>query len=177
MSPNVEVLVETFERVKKENGGPRKLGLRFYERLFEKYPQVRPLFKTPPEQQHVKLLASVAAIVASLKDPERLMPYLRAMGIRHVAYGTLDGHYGAVGENLVAVLGEHLSAEGEWTEEMAEAWKTALQVVSEVMIDAAAHPEQYAAELRGAGFKLDGFRPDTDKPWDLPAQTPTAMAG
>lgn len=167
MSLNVEILVETFERAKKENGGPRKLGLRFYERLFEKYPQVKPLFKTPPEQQHVKLMASVAAIVASLKEPDRLMPYLRAMGIRHIQYGTQDGHYGAVGENLVAVLGEHLSVEGEWTEEMATAWQGALQTVSDIMIEAANNSEKYVEELQVTGFKPDGFRSDTDKPWEL----------
>lgn len=176
MSLNVEVLIETFERAKKENGGPRKLGLRFYERLFEKYPQVRPLFKTPPEQQHVKLMASLAAIVASLKEPERLVPFLHAMGIRHNAYGTQDGHYAAVGENLIAVLGEHLSVEGEWTEAMAEAWAAALQVVSGVMIDAAGHPEKYSEELATAGFKPDGFRGDTIKPWDLPPNPSISLA-
>lgn len=177
MSLNVELLVETFERAKRENGGPRKLGLRFYERLFEKYPQVKPLFKTPPEQQHVKLMASVAAIVASLKEPDRLLPYLRAMGVRHIQYGTQDGHYNAVGENLVAVLGEHLSAEGEWTEEMATCWHEALQTVSDIMIEAANNPEQFTAELRATGFKPDGFRSDTDKPWELQeAESPLPAA-
>jgi hemoglobin-like flavoprotein len=167
---NVEMLVETFERAKRENGGPQKLGLRFYERLFEKYPQVRPLFHTPPEQQHIKLMASLAAIVASLKEPERLLPYLRAMGIRHVAYGALNGHYGAVGENLIAVLGEHLSVEGQWILEMVDAWQEALQVISEVMIEAAGHPEQYADQLTLSGFRPDGFKSTSSKPWEMDSE-------
>lgn len=171
MTLNVEVLAETFERAKKENGGPRKLGLRFYERLFEKYPQVKPLFKAPPEQQHVKLMTSIAMIVSALKDPERLLPYLRAMGIRHIAYGTENGHYGAVGENLIAVLAEHLSVEGEWTEEMATAWGDALATVSDIMMDAAAQPEKYQAELHQAGFMADGFRLDKGQPWELSQKT------
>jgi methyl-accepting chemotaxis protein len=155
---NIELLEQTFARAKRENGGAHTLGLRFYERLFEKYPQVRPLFHTPPEEQHKKLLASVAAIVASLKDSERLLPYLRAMGVRHLAYQTEDGHYPAVQENLVAVLGEHLSKEGEWTPEMAAAWTEALEVVSRVMIEAAHEPEKYEVEFRRAGYGPDGFK-------------------
>jgi hemoglobin-like flavoprotein len=176
MSLSVEILSETFERAKKENGGPTRLGLRFYERLFEKYPQVRPLFNTPPEEQHKKLMASIGSIVAALKYPDRLMPFLHAMGIRHVAYGTLSAHYPAVGENLIAVLKEHLSAEGQWTEEMENAWKDALSVVSEVMIDAADHPDQYADELKNAGYLPSGFRPDTATPWVMDEKQPDTVA-
>jgi methyl-accepting chemotaxis protein len=167
MTLQVELLEKTFARAKNENGGAHKLGLRFYERLFEKYPQVRPLFKTPPEQQHLKLMASIAAIVVALKDPERLLPYLHAMGIRHIAYGTENGHYAAVGENLIAVLKEHLSVEGEWTEAMEQAWSEALTAVSDIMIQAADNPELYSGELNAAGFNADGFRPDTNKSWEL----------
>lgn len=172
MTLNVDLLRRTFARAKTENGGLRRLGMRFYQRLFEKYPQVRPLFNTPPEEQHVKLMASVGAIVAAVAEPERLLPYLHAMGIRHLEYGTENGHYAAVGENLVAVLGEHLSVEGEWTPEMRETWELALQTVSDIMIDAANRPEEYAPELLAAGYGPDGFRADTDAPWEPPASEP-----
>lgn len=167
MTLNVALIAQTFERAKAENGGLRTLGLRFYERLFEKYPAVRPLFSTPPEEQHKKLMASVGAIVASVTNPTVMLPYLRAMGIRHIAYKTESAHYGAVAENLVAVLAEHLSKEGEWTPEMKANWEAALQVISEVMIDAADHPEQYHAELAASGYQPDGFRSTGAKPWEL----------
>lgn len=167
MTLNVALIAESFERAKKENGGLRTLGLRFYERLFEKYPSVRHLFTAPPEEQHKKLMASVGAIVASVTNPEVMLPYLRAMGIRHIAYKTENGHYGAVAENLVAVLDEHLSKEGEWTDEMKANWEEALQIISEVMIDAAAHPEQYETELTAAGYQADGFKSNNAKPWEL----------
>ena len=167
MSLNVALIAETFERAKKENGGATALGMRFYQRLFEKYPAVRPLFKTPPEEQHKKLLASVAAIVATVTQPEKMVPYLHAMGIRHIAYGTENGHYAAVQENLVAVLGEHLSQEGEWTAEMKENWEAALQVISEIMIEAADHPEKYSQELLKAGFLPNGFKTNDPMPWVL----------
>ncbi len=167
MSLNVELLRETFNRAKTENGGATRLGLRFYERLFEKYPAVRPLFKTPPEEQHKKLLASIASIVSSVTNPEQMMPYLYAMGIRHVEYGTLDAHYPAVQENLVAVLGEHLSKEGEWTEEMADTWNTALKVVSDVMIKAANDPEAVKDDMLKAGFLPNGYKVNAGIPYEM----------
>lgn len=167
MTLNVALIAETFERAKKENGGATALGLRFYERLFEKYPAVRPLFKTPPEEQHKKLMASVGAIVATVTQPEKMLPYLHAMGIRHIAYGTENAHYPAVQENLVSVLGEHLSKEGEWTPEMEENWNTALKVISDVMIAAADSPEAYREELMKAGFLPNGFKTGDLKPWEL----------
>jgi len=167
MTLNVALIAESFERAKKENGGLRTLGLRFYERLFEKYPGVRHLFSTPPEEQHKKLMASVGAIVASVTNPEVMLPYLRAMGIRHIAYKTESAHYGAVSENLVAVLAEHLSKEGEWTEELKANWEEAMQIISDVMIDAATHPEQYVKELEAAGYQADGFKNNNPKPWEL----------
>lgn len=61
MSLNTALIAQSFQRAKDENGGLSSLGLRFYERLFEKYPGVRHLFHTPPEEQHKKLMASVGA--------------------------------------------------------------------------------------------------------------------
>ena len=167
MSLNVDLLKETFNRAKAENGGLRSLGLRFYERLFEKYPQVKPLFSTPPEEQHKKLMASIGAIVSSLTEPEKMVHFLQAMGVRHLKYKTESGHYAAVSENLVAVLGEHLSKEGAWTPEMKESWEDALKAVSKIMIEAADDPESCKENLLNAGFDADGFRKNTEQPWVL----------
>ena len=165
MSLNVALLRETFERVKVENGGATALGMAFYKRLFEKYPSVKPLFHTPPEEQHKKLVASLGAIVAGVEQPERLLPYLHAMGIRHLKYKTENAHYGAVGENLLAVLSEHLSKEGQWTPEMQETWEAAIGVVAKTMIEAADNPEAYKNELAKMGYEQDGFRKNDSEPW------------
>lgn len=164
---NTDLLRDTFQRARQENGGLTRMGMRFYERLFEKYPQVRPLFHTPPEEQHKKLMASVGAIVASAQNPSELLPYLHAMGIRHLKYGTENGHYAAVGENLVAVLSEHLSVEGEWTSEMQETWEAALKLVSDIMIQAADNPESFTDELKKSGYEADGFSKRSNEPWKL----------
>ncbi len=167
MPLNVQLLRDTFERAKKENGGATALGMRFYARLFEKYPQVRPLFKTPPEEQHKKLLASLSSIVCAIEKPTVLLPFLHAMGIRHLKYKTENSHYAAVSENLVAVLTEHLSKEGEFTEEMRSTWEAALKTVSEIMIEAADNPERFEADLATAGFEPNGFKKNDPRPWVL----------
>ena len=167
MTLNVALIAETFERAKLENGGLRALGLRFYQRLFEKYPGVKHLFNTPPEEQHKKLMASVGAIVASVTQPEKMLPYLHAMGIRHLEYKTENAHYPAVQENLVAVLAEHLSVDGEWTDEMAENWNAALTVISDIMIEAANNPDACKQELLDAGFLPNGFKVSDPKPWEM----------
>ncbi len=164
---NPQTLRDTLNRIKAENGGITPFGLRFYARLFEKYPQVKPLFNTPPEEQHKKLVASIAAIVALVEKPDKLKPYLHAMGIRHLAYKTENDHYPAVAENLLAVMEEHLSKEGEWNDDLKSNWSAALDVVATVMTEAADAPEQFKDELATAGFEPDGFRKDTQRPWDL----------
>ncbi len=169
MTLNAALLNETFQRAKKENGGLRSLGLSFYERLFSKYPQVKPLFNTPPEEQHKKLMASIASIVAAVTDLERLLPYLRAMAIRHLKYKTESAHYAAVAENLVAVLAAHLSVEGEWTSQMQSAWEEALNTVNQVMIEAAENPDKYKDELEKNGYEADGFKKTDREPWVLKA--------
>ena len=167
MNLNVALIAETFERAKAENGGLTTLGMAFYTRLFDKYPSVRPLFHTPPEEQHKKLMVSLAAIVSSVTHPDVMLPYLHAMGIRHNHYKAEDAHYGAVAENLLAVLSQHLSVEGEWTEAMASNWAEALTTIAGVMIDAAHHPEQYQGELAAVGYQPDGFKANDPTPWVL----------
>lgn len=168
MGLQLDVLKATFQRAQQENGGARALGLRFYERLFEQYPGVKPLFKTPPEEQHKKLLASIGAILSSATNPEQMVPFLQAMAIRHVSYGTDNAHYPAVKENLVAVLGEHLSKEGQWTEAMAQAWNEALDAVNSVMTEAASNPKACEDNLKKAGYLPNGFRVKQEEtPWEL----------
>ncbi len=163
MTLDTTLLRKTFERAKVENGGTRALGLAFYSRLFEKYPSVKPLFHTPVEEQHKKLMASLGAIVAGVEQPERLLPYLHAMGIRHLKYKTENAHYDAVGENLMAVLADHLSKEGEWTVPMAETWAAAIGLVAKTMIEASDKPDMFREELATFGYEPDGFRKTTPK--------------
>lgn len=131
MGLNVEELRRSFDLI-----APRaeELSQKFYDKLFQDYPGVLPLFQhVELEEQRTKLIASLQMIIKSL-DNDDLVPYLEAMGQRHEEYGAEEEHYGAVGATLLSVMGELL--EDEWTEELEGIWNEALTTVSEIMISA-----------------------------------------
>jgi len=103
MSLNIELLEESFQLVV-PNGDA--FASRFYERLFQKYPAVQPLFQhVEIKQQKKKLLGSLVLVIQNLRKPEVLQQALMDMGGRYVGYGVQSGHYAAVKENLLAVRG------------------------------------------------------------------------
>jgi chemotaxis signal transduction protein/hemoglobin-like flavoprotein len=134
---NVELLEQSFEAVKPH---AETLVERFYENLFEQYPEVQPLFANADmAEQRGKLLSALATVVASLRQPDALVPHLEELGRRHVAYGAEPAHYEAVGTVLIETLGE--IAGDLWTDELRDAWSDAVTLVATVMIDAASAVE------------------------------------
>jgi hemoglobin-like flavoprotein len=60
----------------------------FYARLFAAAPVVKPLFTaTDLRRQKRMLLAALVLLRKSLRDLDRIVPALRDVGARHVAYG------------------------------------------------------------------------------------------
>jgi hemoglobin-like flavoprotein len=116
----------------------------FYVRLFEAAPAVKPLFaSTDLPRQKAMLLATLVLLRKSLRNLEPLVPKLRELGARHVAYGARAEHYPVVGEVLIASMAAVLGA--AWTSEYEEAWGEAFGVVAAAMIDGAASAEVAAA--------------------------------
>ena len=133
MTLNVELLEQSFQLVAPQGDA---LVARFYERLFQKYPDVRPLFQhVKMKQQKKKLLGSITLIIQNLRKPELLQHALMEMGGRHVGYGVQPGHYAAVKENLLAVLAEF--AGEAWTPQVNQAWSEALSLVNTIMLEGA----------------------------------------
>jgi methyl-accepting chemotaxis protein len=130
MALQVELLESSFKLVAPQG---EALVTRFYERLFKKYPAVKPLFKkTSIKDQKKKLLASLVLVIQNLRRPEKLTPVLQDMGARHVGYGAKPAHYDAVGENLLAVLGEF--AGSAWTPQVKQAWTEAYGAIKTIML-------------------------------------------
>ncbi len=130
MGLNVELLESSFKLVAPQGDA---LVTRFYERLFERYPAVKPLFKNASiKEQKKKLLASLVLVIQNLRHPEKLTPVLQDMGARHVGYGAKPAHYDAVGENLLAVLGEF--AGSAWTPQVKQAWTDAYTAIKTIML-------------------------------------------
>lgn len=134
MSLDVETLETSFALVARRAD---ELSLRFYARLFERYPAVQPMFAhLDMVEQRKKLIASLALIVGNLRKPDALGAYLVELGARHGEIGALPEHYAAVGENLLAVLQE--IAGDAWTPRVAQAWIDAYGAIQTTMIEAAA---------------------------------------
>ena len=108
----------------------------FYQELFRRHPQVKPLFAgTDPAEQRRKLLAALKLVVANVRRPEALAAPLRELGARHVRYGATPAHYGAVAAVLIDVMKR--TAGPVWTPAIGRAWKQALSVVAGLMLEGA----------------------------------------
>ncbi|HVE40174.1 MAG TPA: globin domain-containing protein [Planctomycetota bacterium] len=110
---------------------------RFYATLFERYPQVRPLFvHTDLPKQKQMLIQALSLLVANLEQPDVLKTYLGHLGAKHVRYGAREAHYAAVGECLLAAMAE--VAGPLWTEELEHEWAETYGAVASLMQQGAA---------------------------------------
>src|SRR6478672_8142305 len=144
MALDIDILETSFDAV-----APRgdELMEEFYARLFAAAPGVRPLFPADMNKQRAMLLSALVLLRKSLRDLDRVVPTLHALGARHVAYGALPEHYPVVGQTLIASM-EAIAGDA-WRPEYGEAWGAAFDVVASVMIagaeEALAEQEQLAA--------------------------------
>lgn len=129
MSLNVPALRSSFELVVERE--PQLTHL-FYDILFQRYPQAKPLFRNNPRQEQEKMLTDVLVkLMDHLEDAPWLVRELGALGSKHAGYGVTEEMYGWVGASLLAAL-EQVAAE-EWTPELAAAWADAFQAIASLM--------------------------------------------
>jgi hemoglobin-like flavoprotein len=141
MSLDLEALETSFDLV-----APRgdELMDEFYARLFEAAPAVKPLFaNTDLKRQKTMLLGTLVLLRKSLRDLDTIVPKLRELGARHVAYGAQPEHYPVVGEVLIGAMATVAGA--AWKPEYEAAWVRAFGIVAGAMIEGAE-----AAELEEA---------------------------
>jgi hemoglobin-like flavoprotein len=133
MSLDLEALETSFDLV-----APRgdELMDEFYARLFEVAPAVKPLFaNTDFKRQKAMLLGALVLVRKSLRNLDAIVPKLRELGARHVAYGAQPEHYPVVGEVLISAMAT--VAGPAWKPEYEAAWAGALEVVAGTMIEGA----------------------------------------
>jgi len=128
----IRLIEESFAAV-----APRGAALvaRFYEQLFQDYPEVKPMFNTDIHQQQKKLLGALVLVVQNLRKPEKLKPALEQLGIKHNDYNVVPEQYQAVGSTLLKTLAEF--AGDVWGSELEDAWATAYGAISKIMIESA----------------------------------------
>lgn len=109
---------------------------RFYEILFDRYPEVRPMFSDDVRPQAEMLREAIIAVLDHVDDAAWLSSTLGAMGAKHAGYGVTAPMYDAVGESMIAAMQE-LGGEA-WTPEMTAEWSQALGAVGGLMLAGAA---------------------------------------
>jgi hemoglobin-like flavoprotein len=87
------------------------------------------------ERQKAMLLGTLVLLRRSLPNLDPIVPTLRELGARHVAYGTQPEHYPVVGQALIASMAA--VAADAWRPEYERAWGAAFQIVAGAMIDGA----------------------------------------
>lgn len=127
----IRLIEESFEAVAPKGAA---LVASFYERLFNDYPEVIPMFANADQHaQQKKLLASLVLVVKNLRKPDVLGPALEQLGTRHHEIGAEPAHYEAVGNTLLKSLAKY--AGDIWGSELEEAWATAYGSISAKMLE------------------------------------------
>jgi methyl-accepting chemotaxis protein len=144
MTLDLEALETSFDLVARR--GEELMDV-FYARLFEAAPAVKPLFAaTALQRQKTHLLATLGLLRRSLRNLDPIIPALRDLGARHVAYGARPEHYPLVGATLIASMAE--IAGERWKPEYERAWNQAFAIVAGVMLEAAEQAELRSTEPR-----------------------------
>jgi hemoglobin-like flavoprotein len=118
---------------------------RFYEIFFERYPQVRPMFRSTPEgllRQEKMLTDALVAVIDHVEDASWLRTTLLSLGAKHEGYGVTDAMYGWVGECLLAALQE--AAGDAWSPAIAQAWTEAFGAIAGLMCEGAKNAREEA---------------------------------
>lgn len=134
MDLQLDTLRESFQRLI-----PRSdpLAQRFYDTLFERFPETRPLFEGVCfDDQKRKLVRALALVVRHMEHPDFLRAYLQGLGAIHVAYGVQAEHYPMVAECLLSALSA--TAGPGWSADDEAAWEGALTLIADAMLEGAA---------------------------------------
>lgn len=134
MEWQVRVLEQTIARLSPKG---EAVAARFYETLFEGFPNVRPLFsEVSMKDQYQKFWSTLTITTLGFRFREQLTETLLELGSKHKAYGVRPEDYDIVRITLLKVFEEFL---GEtWSPEMHLAWSLALYEVSQIMLKGAA---------------------------------------
>ena len=108
------------------------LTRRFYDILFERHPEVRPMFGADIGPQAAMLREAIIAVLDHLDDAAWLADTLGALGAKHAGWGVTAPMYGAVAECMIAAMAELGGT--EWTAAMTAAWEEALTAVASLML-------------------------------------------
>src|SRR5215510_14506204 len=118
----------------------RKLAGQFYSRFFELAPDTRRLFPNDMERQQLKLMDTLAAIVATLDQREICQSIIGHTGRKHADFGVRTSHFTAFGEALIWGLQQQFGP--AFTPQMQQAWVVLYDAIQEEMMRAVKHKRE-----------------------------------
>lgn len=128
----------------------------FYTRLFDEYPEVRPMFKGNMQEQGEKLMKMLDLAVNSLDNVEALIEPLKAAGKAHKEYGVAEEDYQKVAASLLWTLEQGLG--DAYTDDVKDAWTATYVTLSGVMIEGAGYSTSESPASKPSWFQ-SLFRP------------------
>ena len=108
-------------------------GKRFYAILFDRNPELRPLFKNDIALQTHMLTSMLSSLVKGLNRADEISGGLRALGERHCGYQATLAGYEKVANALLLTLEEFLG--DDFTPEVRDAWISVFGTISGLMIE------------------------------------------
>jgi hemoglobin-like flavoprotein len=132
MTPEqIRLIQHSFEKIRLN---PETMTRRFYDRLFELDPELKPLFKSDRQEQEFKLISMLQVIVRDLDQLDYIIEGVQKLALRHVNYGVTAQHYETVGLALLEALEQSLQA--DFTVEVRTAWVKAYDLLTDLMTEA-----------------------------------------
>jgi NAD(P)H-flavin reductase/hemoglobin-like flavoprotein len=119
----------------------------FYAHLFLAHPEVRDMFPVTMASQRDRLVKALGRMVSNVDNIGDVVGYIQDLGRDHRKFGTIAGHYPAVGASLLATLKHFLG--DRWTAELASDWAEAYGLIATTMITAAEAAESEPATWAG----------------------------
>lgn len=114
---------------------PELISDLFYSKLFIANPALRKMFPKDMQVQYQKLFDMLQTLVMNLDKLDSVLEDLKAMAVRHVAYGVKISHYKLVGDALIWTLAKGLGS--DWNKELETAWITCYTEITECMVSVA----------------------------------------
>ena len=130
MALNTALLESSFQLVAERQ--PQFIG-RFYDLLFERYPQAEALFgRNSRDKQEKMLTDALVSVLDHIEDAPWLETNLTELGRKHQSYEVTPDMFDWVGECLLATLKE--VAADDWNDDLQQAWADAYGAIVGLML-------------------------------------------
>jgi len=127
---SISIIKDTAEMVV---GSAPQITKKMFEIIFDKYPDIKEMFKNQPKNSYMVLAESLSLFIVNIEKLDKLIPALEAISIVHVEHNIRPVHYPKVGMALMSAMEDVLQEKA--TVEFIDAWREAYKFLSDMLID------------------------------------------